>query len=388
MKFTVVWFVSICSLFPHVLGTITTVAGSLNAIPYPSVHFMDVHDIKLSQDSEILYVSDGHGIRAMNTNTYLTTTVAGQVAVPGFEEGPGGLLSGPRDMVVMDDSNLLVADRNNHRIFRINVTTDIGIVYIWAGNGTRQNITYTPLTPYVEPIPGIEEDRMDSIMNSPIIMCKDGTDNVYVVVGFSIRKLSYNNINGSVEWAGRAALFGIVDGMRTQARFRPMVSCAADNVGNVVVIQEGNSIRRVTPEGEVTTLVAYPERGVQATVYLAKDIVYGGNESFYFIEQGQLQVRTITLDGLVSTEHDPVMGICNTNRATPLALEYDLLHDVMFVCCREHGSSTTPAWFSINRLSPPPPASTPTSAPTTLSHTSLPTSAPSTLSPTTILTHA
>ena len=82
----------------------------------------------------------------------------------------------------------------------------------------------------------------------------DGTGNVYVTDGFNdtIRKISPEKVVTTI--AGSSG-YGSANGTGTTARFRESRGICADSGGNLYVADTGNhTIRKITPDGAVTTL--------------------------------------------------------------------------------------------------------------------------------------
>jgi len=83
----------------------------------------------------------------------------------------------------------------------------------------------------------------------------DSTGSIYVADTFNhaIRKVTPNGMVTTL--AGLPGTFGSADGTRSDARFYYPAKVAVDSAGNVYVTDDGNStIRKVTPDGVVTTL--------------------------------------------------------------------------------------------------------------------------------------
>src|SRR5262245_12138321 len=83
----------------------------------------------------------------------------------------------------------------------------------------------------------------------------DNAGNLYVadVFNHAIRKVTPNGVVTTL--AGLPGTFGSADGTGSNARFAYPAKVAVDSAGNVYVSDDGNStIRKVTPDGVVTTL--------------------------------------------------------------------------------------------------------------------------------------
>ncbi|MDQ6881464.1 MAG: hypothetical protein M3150_05145 [Pseudomonadota bacterium] len=86
---------------------------------------------------------------------------------------------------------------------------------------------------------------------SPWLIAADATGTVYVVKGGVVQKVQNGLL---VTVAGQAGQFGTADGPGAQARFTAPQSAVTDAAGNLY-IADGEVVRRMTPEGVVTTAV-------------------------------------------------------------------------------------------------------------------------------------
>lgn len=72
--------------------------------------------------------------------------------------------------------------------------------------------------------------------------------------------------------AGSTGNSGLADGQGSDARFNQPMHMACDNTGNIYVIDAGNErIRRITPNGNVTTIAAIPGIGADKIGGIAVD---------------------------------------------------------------------------------------------------------------------
>lgn len=159
----------------------------------------------------------------------------------------------PQGMVVLKDGTVLVADRENHLIRRIaagQVSTYTGIALETGADGI--------------PVGGMHDgNRETAVFNSPTGMDADAEGNIYIADtrNHAIRKVSQD---GSVTTIAGNGILGMQDGAGSEARFyHPQdVAVAAD--GSLYVADTLNhSIRKIAPDGHVTTLNAPSERAVE-----------------------------------------------------------------------------------------------------------------------------
>jgi sugar lactone lactonase YvrE len=162
-------------------------------------------------------------------------TAAGQVTIlagngtAGYADGPAlaSQFNKPRGLAVDTVGNVYVADTENHCIRKISVNGEVTTL-AGKGKGVR----------FKEPR-GVAVDKDGSVYvadSDNHRICKIGTD-------------------GQVATLAGGSKKGLSDGKGTEAQFEEPRGVAVDKDGNVYVADTKNhSIRKVTPEGEVTTL--------------------------------------------------------------------------------------------------------------------------------------
>ncbi|ANJ73375.1 hypothetical protein K6V72_19225 [Ralstonia insidiosa] len=143
--------------------------------------------------------------------------------------------------------------------------------------------------------------------SSPIGITFDSTGNLYVVdtSGNTIRKITPAGVVTTL--AGSGAV-GSADGIGTAATFWQPYGVAIDGAGNLYVTDVANQkIRKITPAGVVTTLAgsgtvgATDGPGALATFNLPRGIAVDNNGYVYVAEQSGCKIRKITPAGVVST---------------------------------------------------------------------------------------
>jgi len=109
--------------------------------------------------------------------------------------------------------------------------------------------------------------------------------------------------------AGRTGEAGSEDGTRIEARFRYPQGLAVDTAGNVYVADSGNNtIRRVTPNGVVTTLAGFPRRtgsadgiGSAAEFNYPNSVAVDSAGNVYVADLYNNTIRKVTPGGEVTT---------------------------------------------------------------------------------------
>lgn len=174
------------------------------------------------------------------TSTYAGSGIAGNTLGP-LLEAQFSTLEG----VALDEStgDLILADRGNQIIKRIKKNgTEVEFVAGVKGAGTVDGPVET------------------AKFNNPYKVAVDKTGNIFTVdnSGARIRKidLSIGMVSTFAGPPGILVTTGFLDGPGSSARFNVPIDAVVDHNGNVFVADANNSaIRKITPDGVVTTLV-------------------------------------------------------------------------------------------------------------------------------------
>ncbi len=197
----------------------------------------------VTNNAGLVYVVDmrNHRIRQLGPGEDVTT-VAG--STPGLVNGAlaDAQFSVPWDIVIDSNGDLFITDTNNHRIRKIDVST--GQVSTFAGTGST-GVTQG----------GFLNGPADQAQfRLPRGIAIDANDNLYIADtgNHRIRKITPD---GTVTTLAGTGVLGLRDGAPDEARFREPTGIAVDVNGVVYVVdQNNNSIRRVEPNGKVTTI--------------------------------------------------------------------------------------------------------------------------------------
>ena len=174
-----------------------------------------------------------------NYEPYTFTTLAGGV---GFKSpdvpGSAARFFGPLTVAFDSTGNVYVAEHFNHVISKV---TPAGVVTALAGRPGSFGST--------------DGTGTGARFNRPSCATVDSTGNVYVADTYNhtIRKVTPAGVVTTL--AGQAGSVGSANGTGAVARFFAPFGVAVDSAGNVYVADSDNhTIRKVTPEGVVTTL--------------------------------------------------------------------------------------------------------------------------------------
>ncbi len=144
--------------------------------------------------------------------------------------------------------------------------------------------------------------------NQPWGAAVDGAGTVYVVerANHTIRKITGGVVT---TLAGSAGSSGSADGTNSAARFYYPSGAAVDNAGNLFVADTSNhTIRKVTPEGVVTTLAGSAGLGGSADgtnstarFFVPNGVAVDSAGNVYVADTGNNKIRKVTRDGVVTT---------------------------------------------------------------------------------------
>jgi len=220
----------------------------------------------------------------------LVSTLAGS-GIAAFANGTGTAASFnyPHGVAVDGSGNIYVADRDNNLIRKI---SPVGVVSTLAGSG----------------IPAYADGMGTAAsFNYPHGVAVDHNGNVYVADGDNhrIRKISPAGLVSTLAGSGTPAY---ADDTGKAASFYYPFGIAVDGSENVFVADQGNNrIRKISPEGVVSTLAgsgtpAYADgTGTEASFYYPFGIAVDGSGNVFVADHFNHRIRKISPTGVVST---------------------------------------------------------------------------------------
>jgi sugar lactone lactonase YvrE len=194
----------------------------------------------LAINGDKLYIADSgnHRVRVINLSSGIITTIAGNGGAGYGGDGvPAGTasLNSPAGIAVDAAGNLYIADRNNHRIRRVDAAT--GFITTIAGDGTAG-------------FAGDNGKAAAAHLNNPSDVAVDAAGNVYIVDQYNhrIRRITGGVIstiagNGDAGYAGDG-------GPALQSQLSFPLSIEVDADGSVYIGDNGNlRVRKLSPAG-------------------------------------------------------------------------------------------------------------------------------------------
>ena len=189
-----------------------------------------------------LYVADSRNYRIRKiTPQGNVTTIAG-TGEAGFADGEAlkAKFDDPMGMIFDNDGNLYIVDEANHRVRKLDTN---GKVTTFAGTGIKGNA---------------DGKSNEAQFNSPSCIIRDSKGNLYIAeFNHVIRKI---DTNGNVTTFAGSRIAGLVDSKGPVAQFNFPQGLAVDEVDNIYVGDSvNNRIRRIDPDGNVTTIAGSGE---------------------------------------------------------------------------------------------------------------------------------
>lgn len=227
-------------------ATVSTLAGGTYGTADgtgASAQFRNLYIANMSLDSAgnlVLGDATGQTVRKVSS-AGVVTTLAGLGGASGSVDGTGAAarFKSPHGTAIDNAGNVYVADTDNSAIRKV---TPAGVVTTFAGQlGASGHLDGTGAA---------------ARFTGPVGIVRDAIGNLYVSdwSAHTIRKITPAGVVTTL--AGMPGVAGDADGTGAAARFNSPWSLALDGAGNLFVADFANDlVRKVTPAGEVTTVV-------------------------------------------------------------------------------------------------------------------------------------
>src|ERR1051325_1738267 len=272
---------------PTVVGWkayVTTVAGDGSPLG-----LSDPFGVAVGTDGSIYMTDAGEQNRIQRiAPDGSVTSIAG--GVEGYGDGDNAQFNSPSGLAVAPDGSLIVADTGSNRIRRVSIQGETSTI---AGDG-RAGYADGPAN--------------QAQFNGPIGVAVDAHGNIYVADSYNDR-IRLITPDGRVSTVAGKGTPGYADGDRNNALFDTPSGIAVASDSSLIVADTGNDrLRRISPDGNVTTLPAE----LSSPIGLA--ITY--DNFIYVTELDHSRVVQITPDGSTHVIADRA----NFNQPTGIAI--------------------------------------------------------------------
>lgn len=238
-----------------------------------------------------LYIADSHNnlVRKISRDGIVTTLAGSGKVGQADGKGPAASFFNPAAVAVDKKGFVYVADTHNDLIRKISPD---GVVSTILGKWAKE---------------AINKPDTAGRFDTPMGIAVDGVGNVYVADWFhdQIRKISTKGVVTTFTGTGEP---GSKNGTGTKASFYLPEGIAADKAGNIYVADTyNNMIRKIDPSGVVTTIAGKIKKGrvdgkgAAASFFHPDGIAIDNNNNIYIADTGNNLIRRITPDGIVTT---------------------------------------------------------------------------------------
>lgn len=220
---------------------------------------------------------------------------AGASTREGAVDGPKGVgrFLSPLGMFLSRSGRMYVVDRVNHTLRAV------------EPNGTIKTIAGIPGTNGAR-----DGDASRATLNSPVGVVEDSRGDLFVIssAGRRLRKISFREGKVTVSTVAGNWSRGAVDGKGTDAAFMSPQYITIDTQDNLYIIDDEYLLRKVTPQGEVSTLLGRSARGYKdgpmeiARFNKLAGVAVDAKGQLYIAENDPFgRIRKIDVNGMVST---------------------------------------------------------------------------------------
>ena len=282
-------------------GVITTVAGDGTSGyggdggPATAAQLNNPYDVA-PDGAGNLYIADRSNSRIRKVDAAgAISTVAGD-GTSGYG-GDGGAataaqLNRPWGVALDGAGNLYIADRENHRIRKVDAG---GVISTVAGDGT-------------EDYGGDGGPAAAAQLNSPSGVAPDGAGNLYIADTGNdrIRKVDAAGVISTVAGDGTPGYGGDGDAATAAQLYFPS-GVAVDGAGNLYIADSGNErIRKVDAAGAISTVAGGGPIGdggpaTAAQLYSPRGVAADGAGNLYIADSFNNRIRKVDAAGVIST---------------------------------------------------------------------------------------
>lgn len=227
-------------------GAVTTLAGGSGASGSTNgtgtaARFLYPYSVTTDGTNVFVADKDNHTIRQIVISTGVVTTLAGSAGISGLTDGTGSAARflNPHG-ITTDNTNLYVTSSGHHTVRKIVIAS--GVVTTIAGDPTTAGST--------------DAIGTAARFNYPYGIETDGT-NLYVsdASNHTIRKIVIST-NTVTTLAGSAGTFGSTDGIGTAARFKSPAGITTDGTNLYIADKDNHTIRKLVIATGVVSSIA------------------------------------------------------------------------------------------------------------------------------------
>ena len=309
-------------------GVITTVAGTGaqgfggDGGPAVQARLHIPRDVALDATGNF-YIADEYNYRIRKVDSSgVITTFAGSA-----ERGDGGpataaLLAAPTGVAADRAGNLYIADKDNHRIRKVDSSRVITTI---VGSGERG-------------FGGDGGPATAARLNTPHGVATDGAGNLYITDHYNdrIRKVDSSGIITTVAGAGERG-FGGDNGPATAALLNAPTGVALDDAGNLYIADKDNhQIRKVDSSGVISTLAGSGESGfdgdggpaTHAQLFRPAAVATDDAGNLYIADKNNNRIRKVDSSGIITTVAGTGESGFGGDGGSATAARLNLPHDV------------------------------------------------------------
>jgi DNA-binding beta-propeller fold protein YncE len=264
-------------------------------------------------------------VKRQRTNNRVST-LAGTNGEGGYQDGEGTVaqFQSPSGVAVDGDGNVFVVDTGNHLIRRITPQYHVSTL---AGNGVK----------------GYRDGKGTAAQfKEPFGLAMGGDGNI-IVADTSNHRIRRITPQGHVSTLAGTGEKGRRDGEGIVAQFKSPCGVAVDGDGNVIVADTCNhSIRKITPQGQVSTLAGTGEEGHQdgdrITSAQFKDprgVVVDENGNVVVADTYNQCIRCVASDAVTPLGFLRLPPLPQSSFASDILIDSGSFHDVCFVVEQE-----------------------------------------------------
>jgi uncharacterized protein (TIGR03437 family) len=281
-------------------GTVTTVAGT-NSAGY-TADGVNAALAQLNAPSSVavdatgnIYIADTGNNRVRRIGTQGTIVTIAGAGAGGFG-GDGGaatsaLLSGPQGVVVDAAGNVYIADTGNHRVRKVSPQ---GVITTVAG---------------ANPAGGDNGPATSARFFQPSGVALDASGNLYIsdTLNNRVRRVSKTGVIVTIAGVGSAGYSGD-SGAAIQSQLNNPQGLAFDGAGNLYVADTGNNvIRRITPGGQIATVVGTGDLGnggdfgpaASAQLFNPNAVAFDRAGNMYIADSANNRIRIVDASGTI-----------------------------------------------------------------------------------------